>query len=269
VTALAPSRPAWPTPWAEVNRTVERLRDGIAEVLGDRLVGLYLHGSLALGDFYPPASDIDFHAATAGALDAPAVGRLAAMHAGFKSEGGWPARLEGVYLPVATLRRHDPSADPAPTVGVDWDLRPGRPGPTWVLDRWVTREHGVIVVGPDPRGLIDPIGPADLGAAVRATLLGFWAGILDDGADTGWLRPRNYQAFAILTMCRALHVLERGALVPKPVAAAWAMGRLAPPWPAQVERAMAWRADEQVDDRHLPETVAFVAHAVELARAAG
>jgi hypothetical protein len=269
VTALAPSRPAWPTPWPEVNRAVERLRDGIAELLGDRLVGLYLHGSLALGDFYPPASDIDFHAATAGALDAPAVDRLTAMHAGFKAEGGWPARLEGVYLPVAALRRHDPSGDPAPTVGVDWDLRPGRPGPTWVLDRWVTREHGVVVAGPDPRELIDPIGPADLRAAVRATLLGFWAGTLDDGADTGWLRPRNYQAFAILTMCRALYVLERGAVVPKPEAAAWAMGHLSPPWPAQVERALAWRADEQVDDRHLPDTLRFVAHAVGLARAAG
>jgi hypothetical protein len=264
---LARSRPAWPTPWPEVNRAVERLRDGAAGALGDRLVGLYLHGSLALGDFFPPASDIDFHAATAGPLDAPAVAHLAAMHAGFKAEGGWPARLEGVYFPVEALRRHDPSGDPAPTVGVDWELGPGRPGPTWVLDRWVTREHGVIIFGPDPCELIDPIGPTDLRAAVLAALLGDWGSQLKEGADTGWLRPRNYQAFAILTMCRALHVLERGAVVPKPEAAAWAMGHLPPPWPAQVERALAWRADEQVDDRDLPETLGFIAHAVDLASA--
>ena len=264
-----PSRPPWPTPWPEVNRAVERLRDGAGEVLGDRLVGLYLHGSLALGDFYPPASDIDFHAATAGVLDAPAVERLAAMHAAFKAEGGWPARLEGVYFPLSALRRHDPSGDPAPTVGVDWDLRPGRPGPTWVLDRWVTHEHGVIVTGPDPRDLIDPIGPGDLRAAVLAALLGDWANQLAEGADTGWLRPRNYQAFAILTMCRALHVLDQGAVVPKPEAASWAMGHLPPPWPAQVERALAWRADERADDQHLPETLRFIAHAVDLARSAG
>jgi hypothetical protein len=252
-----------------VNRTVERLRDGAAEALGDRLDGLYLHGSLALGDFYPPASDIDFHAATAGVLDAPAIGRLAAMHNAFKAEGGWPARLEGVYFPVAALRRHDPSGDPVPTVGVDWDLGPGRPGPTWVLDRWVTREHGVIVAGPDPRDLIDPITPADLRAAVLAALGGGWTRQLAEGADTGWLRPRNYQAFAILTMCRALHVLDRGAVVPKPEAAAWATGHLPPPWPAQVEWALAWRADEQVDDRHLPETLRLIADTVERARAAG
>jgi hypothetical protein len=70
-------------------------------------------------------------------------------------------------------------------------------------------------------------------------------------------------------MCRGLHVLDEGTVVPKAAAAAWAAGRLSPPWPALVERAMAWRADERVDDRHLPGTLRFVAHAVELARAAG
>ena len=127
----------------------------------------------------------------------------------------------------------------------------------------------MIVTGPDPRDLIDPITPAELRAAVLAALLGDWANQLAEGADTGWLRPRNYQAFAILTMCRALHVLERGAVVPKPEAAAWAIGHLPSPWPTQVEWALDWRADEQVDDRHLPATLRCIAHAVERARAAG
>jgi hypothetical protein len=261
--------PAWPTPWPEVNRAVERLRDGITGGLGDQLAGLYLHGSLALGDFYPPASDIDFHAVTPGVLDGPSVERLAAMHAAFKAEGGWPGRLEGVYFPLASLRRHDPSGAPVPTVGVDWDLAPGRPGPTWVLDRWVTREHGVVVAGPDPRELIDPIGPADLRAAVLGSLLGDWAAKVEEGADVGWLRPRNYQAFAVLTMCRDLYVLEHGAVVSKTAAATWAARRLGPPWGMLVERALAWRADERPDDRHLPETMRFVAHAVDLARSVG
>lgn len=260
-------RPPWPTPWPAVNRTVERLRDGVVEAVGDRLVGLYLHGSLAMGDFYPPASDIDFHAATAGVLDDPVLERLTALHTGFKAEGGWPARLEGVYLPVAALRRHDPSAGPAPTVGVDWDLRPGRPGPTWVLDRWVTRERGVVVTGPDPRELIDPVGPGQLRAAVLASMLDDWA--VRASGDATWLRPRNYQAFAVLTICRDLYVLDRGVLVSKPVAAAWARSRLGPPWAALVERSLRWRTDERVDDHGLGETLGFVLHALELARREG
>jgi len=265
----APARAAWPTPWPEVDRAAERLRDGIGEALGDRLVGLYLHGSLALGDFFPPASDLDFHAATAGPLDDPALARLGALHATFKREGGWVARFEGVYLPLAALRRQDPAGGRLPTVGTDWDFGLGPPGPTWVLDRWVTREHGAIVTGPDPRELIDPIGPGELRAAVLASLRGYWAGRVAEGADVAWLRPRNYQAFAILTMCRDLYLLEHGVLVSKPAAAAWAARRLGPPWPAMAARALAWRADKRPDDRHLPETLGLVAATVELARPTG
>ena len=144
----------------------------------------------------------------------------------------------------------------------------GRQGPTWVLDRWVAREHGLVVAGPDPRELIDPIGPGELRAAVLASMLGDWAGRLEPGADLAWLRPRNYQAFAVLTMCRDLYVLEHGVVVSKLVAAAWASRRLGSRWAALVERALGWRADERVDDRSLGETLAFVTHAVELARSA-
>ena len=265
----APARPSWPTPWPEVDRAVERLLDGIGEALGDQLVGLYLHGSLALGDFFPPASDVDFHVATAGALDPAAFERLGALHAAFKAEGGWVARLEGAYLPPAALRRLEPVGGRWPTVGSDWDFGLGRSGPTWVLDRWVTRERGVVVTGHDPRELIDPIGPGQLQAAVLASMLGDWAGRAGGDADVAWLRPRNYQAFAVLTMCRNLYVLERGVLVSKPVAAAWAARRLGSPWDAQVERALAWRADRRVDDRGLAGTLQLVGHAVELARSRG
>jgi Domain of unknown function (DUF4111) len=263
------TRPPWPTPWPEVNLATERLLAGIGEAVGDRLVGLYLHGSLALGDFYPPASDVDFHAATSEPLDDPALERLAAMHAALKAEGGWTARLEGVYLPLAALRRQDPAGDRWPTVGQDWDFGPGPSGPTWVLDRWVTRERGVVVTGPDPRELIDPIGPDELRAAVRASMLGHWVERAGEGADVAWLRPRGYQAFAILTMCRNLYALEHGVLVSKPAAAAWAARTLGPPWPAMATRALAWRPDERPDDAHLPETLRLVAAAVELARRAG
>ena len=247
---------------------MERLLEGVGDAVGGQLVGLYLHGSLALGDFFPSASDVDFHVATAGALGCEALERLGAMHAAFKAEGGWVARLEGVYLPPGPLRRLDPAAERCPTVGSDWDFGPGRPGPTWVLDRWVTREHGVVVTGPDPRELIDPIGPDELRAAVLASMLGDWAERAG-GGEVAWLRPRNYQAFAVLTMCRDLYVLERGVLTSKPAAAAWARARLGPPWAALVERALGWRADERVDDDSLAATLELVGHAVELARSRG
>jgi hypothetical protein len=66
-----------------------------------------------------------------------------------------------------------------------------------------------------------------------------------------------------------LYVLERGVLVSKPAAAAWARSWLGPPWAALVERALGWRADERVDDDSLAGTLELVGHAVELARSRG
>jgi hypothetical protein len=265
VTAAA--RPGWPTPWPDVDRAVERLLGGVEAAIGDDLVGLYLGGSLGLGDFDPASSDVDVLVATACALAGTAVERLRRLHGALHAEGGWAARLEVVYLPLATLRRYD-REDTAryPFGASDREFALGGQGPTWVLDRWVVREHGLAVVGPDPRELIDPIGPDELRAAVRASLADVW-GL--EGRDVAWLRPRNYQAFAVLSMCRDLYVLEHGVVVSKPVAAAWAARTLGPPWPAMAQRALAWRADQHLDDRHLPETLRLVAAAAELARPAG
>ena len=55
-----------PTPYAEANAAVEALLDGVKETLGEQMVGLYLYGSLASGDFDPQTSDIDFLVVTRG-----------------------------------------------------------------------------------------------------------------------------------------------------------------------------------------------------------
>jgi hypothetical protein len=260
-------RPAWPTSWPQVNRAVERLHDGAADALGDRLVGLYLGGSLALGGFDRGSSDVDVLVATARTTPAPMVERLGALHAALRAAGGWTARLEAVYLPVAALRRYDPADRRRYPIGAgDRELALRRQGPTWVLDRWIVREHGLVVAGPSPRTLIDPIAPAQLQTAARANLLKFWAGQLD-GPAPAWLRPRNYQAFAVLSLCRALYCLDHGEVVSKPAAAAWASRRFDPPWPELIARALTWRADPRPDDAGLADTLRLVADAVTRARA--
>jgi len=262
-------RPAWETLWPQVNRVVEGLRDRLGDTLGDQLVGVYLSGSLALGGFHPPSSDIDVLVATAGVLDEPVVGRLAELHATLRTAGGWATRLEVVYLPVATLRRHDPSDQRSyPIAASGRDLAHHRQSLGWVLDRWVAREHGLTVAGPHPSSLIDPIGPEELRAAVRGLLLSFWAGQLQ-GRPPAWLRPRSDQAFAVLSMCRARYCLEHGQVVSKPAAAAWASRRLGPPWPKLVARALGWRADQRPDDDGLGATLALVADTVTRAWMAG
>ena len=57
-----------PTPYPTVNALLDDLLTQARTVLGSELIGFYLDGSLALGDFDPETSDVDFIAAVARQL---------------------------------------------------------------------------------------------------------------------------------------------------------------------------------------------------------
>ncbi|WP_186445605.1 aminoglycoside adenylyltransferase domain-containing protein [Paenibacillus cremeus] len=54
----------------DIKQYVEQLVQQLKTILGDQLKGVYLHGSLAMGSYYCPKSDIDLIVVVAGKLDA-------------------------------------------------------------------------------------------------------------------------------------------------------------------------------------------------------
>src|SRR5262245_21711316 len=174
---------------------------------------MYLYGSLSLGDFDPASSDVDFLVVTAEDLPREALERLRQLHADLAASGlPYAARLEGSYIPRAALRHFDPSNARHPTIGTDWPFRVEEHGRNWILERAIVRERGVVVAGPSPATLIDPVSPEELRAAICEQILGVWRTRAD---DEDWLRPKAYQAFSVLTLCRALYALQHGSLVSK------------------------------------------------------
>ncbi|PZR67363.1 MAG: hypothetical protein DLM66_11615 [Candidatus Dormiibacter spiritus] len=222
---------------------------------------MYLHGSLATGDFDPAASDIDFLVVTKAELSRAVLARLREMHRQIGIGGTTYAnRLEGSYIPLKALRRYDNSNASHPSIGVDWEFGVGHHGPAWVLERHSLSRQGVVVSGPSPTMLIDSVSPRELRIAVTDLLRDFWQRQVD-GAD--WLRPRAYQAFATLTLCRALNMLECGTLVSKR-AVEWARQRLEMKWIPHLDRAWQWRHDHTEGD--MTETLEFLRYALAQSR---
>lgn len=226
-----------PTPYPEVNFVLQELLSGVQAVLGERFVGLYLYGSLSSGGFDPRRSDIDFVVATTGELPEAQVQGLEKLHEQLWATGlKWAAKLEGSYVPQGLLRRHDPASPPCPSVNEGkFYLVPL--GADWIIQRHILRESGVVVVGPGLRELVDPVSPDELRGAVGGVLREWWLPML---GRPDWLRRPDYQAFAVLTMCRALHTLHSGAIASKPESARWAQEMLGERWPGLIQQSLFW-----------------------------
>jgi hypothetical protein len=79
-----------------------------------------------------------------------------------------------------------------------------------------------------------------------------------------------YRAYATLSMCRALHALQHGTIVSKPVAARWAQETLGEPWAGLIGQALAWRPDAPAGDTlPLDETLAFIRYVLSSSGLAG
>jgi len=239
-----PGEAVHPTPYPDVNALLGTLLAGVRAILGDQFVGLYLHGSLAAGDF-GAGSDIDFAVVTANELPEETVRALGEMHARLRaSDTKWAAKLEGPYIPRQMLRRYHPAQTRCPWLGVDGHFAVEQLGPDWVLQSHVLREQGVAVTGPPPRTLIDPISPDDLRHAVRETLRLWWAPMLDDLARLQEY-VLVYQHYAVLTMCRMLYTLHHGTVASKSVAARWAQEELGERWGALITWALEGREGDR------------------------
>jgi predicted nucleotidyltransferase len=228
----------------EVNILLRELLDNVKIVLGNHFIGMYLFGSLTSGDF-DEHSDIDVLIVTDDEISADLFSALQTMHARIALiDSVWATQLEVSYIPRRALRRYDPSQALHPHLdrGKAQSLHVMQHDSDWVIQRYVVRERGVVLAGPDPQALIDQVSANDLRRAML-TLLWWPAQFLDDPAD---LDSRGYQSYIVFSVCRMLYTIEFGAVISKRDAARWAQGTLGERWIPLIERAWVGRQNPQL-----------------------
>lgn len=249
------------TGFPELDALLADLLAGQREALGDDFVGTYLTGSFAIGDA-DEWSDVDFLCVVERTPTKEQQMRLRELHARlFDRETPWAQHLEGSYAPRDELRV--PTADKwfyfdNGSIEPEWDTHCNTP-----VVRWTLRERPTILAGPDPRRLIDPVSPDTLRREARAAVADYarWAHEPQERFASGMSRWR--QPYLVLTLCRALHTVESGAVGSKRAAGVWALRTLPREWHDLIERALAdrphpWeRVHEEADAALAERTIAF------------
>ena len=243
------------TAYAEINDLLEDLLVQLHHVLDQKLIGVYLYGSLVWGDFDRESSDIDLVVATAADIVAQEFRDLDTMQLGFTEKyTHWDGRIEIAYVSTAALQTFKSHTYKLAVIspGEPFNIKESDPG--WLMNWYMVQEQGRTLFGPAPATLIDPISKQEFIQTVKqhAARWGEW--IYDS-------HSRPAQAYAILTMCRALYTCMHGVQVSKRKAAEWAAQEL-PEWSHLIQSALLWRAawrDDAVDHTAtFPETLRFV-----------
>ena len=234
-----------PTPFPEVNDVLQDLLKDVQQILDFHLVGMYLEGSLANGDF-DEDSDIDFVVVTDEDVSENIFSALYTMHEHFNLlDTKWSTNLEGSYISQYALRRYDPNRANHPNMerGFGERLKMVPHDETWNVHRYILRERGITITGPDPKTLIDPISPNELRQSMIPALYGRATQILNNPEE---IARQGYQSYTVLSLCRILYTLEFGDIVSKRKAARWVAEAQSVKWSTLIDRAWTGRHNPQL-----------------------
>jgi hypothetical protein len=242
--------------YPHINELTADLLTRMQAILGEKLVGLYFYGSITWGDFDEENSDIDMLAALQSDLTDAEIDSLKKMHEDFTNQHkSWYDRIEVQYLSISGLQTFKTQKTKMAVISPGENFHMVEAGKEWLMNWYFVQEYGVTFFGPSPKNLIEPITKAEFLQTVKEHAL-TWREYV-----TGTKHSRGFQAYAILTLCRALYAIKVGEQTSKQKAAFWAEKEL-PEWATLIQNALVWRKDfrnKNVDNESTyPQTEKFV-----------
>lgn len=255
-------------PYPELRGVLDAYATEVSAELADNLVGIYMLGSLAVGDF-DADSDVDFLVVTKTDITEPTSKRLQAIQEKIYAMDCYPAHhLEGSFISLDDLNNWT-------IVGQKelyyfdngWtDIEKSVHDNQWHV-RWILRERGVTLIGPKPIELVKAVPTEELRKEMKNSMrerMNEFEPCLD--------QPRCYsnsrfgQPHAVLTFCRMLQTLQMGKVESKKSAAEWAKGVVDARWHKLIDDALIEREGvrhmikikQRAEQSVLEETLAFM-----------
>jgi len=260
-------------PYPELRDVLNMFVDEISAELRENLVGIYLVGSIASGDF-DLDSDVDFLVVTNTELTEANMKALQDIQIKIHGFDCYPAKhLEGSYISISDLNDwstvgqkklyyfdNGSTAYEQSTHDNQWHVR------------WILRERGITLVGQKPETILKSIPLNEMFSEIKTTMLQVMKLFEDEiNRPLSFFNSKFGQSFAVLTYCRMLHILHTGTVQSKKAGVKWAKQFVEPKWVNIIDQA--WNEREGVrflvkirqraELTLLYETLDFIKYAVE------
>ena len=239
---------------------LHRFTEMSQDVLGENLVGVYLHGSLAMGGFNPAKSDLDLLVVVEDAVmdetkikflrqvvklneEAPAKGiEMSIVRRKYISPFVYPTPYE-LHFSVAHLRRfyEDPKAYVEQLRGTDKDL---------AAHFAIVHRFGVALYGPKAKEIFSQVPKADYADSIWYDVGGAKEEILEN------------PMYLTLNLCRALAYLKADLVLSKQTGGAWGLQNVPAEYHGLIRAALHSYETDQTMELDPAEAVGFAAYMI-------
>jgi predicted nucleotidyltransferase len=228
----------WATCPSEVRAQIDLLQERLQALLGANLVGLYLHGSLALGCFNPQSSDIDLLVVTVQSMSVEIKRDVVEL---LLHSSRMPYPIEISFLVERDMHpfrhplpydlhysedwRERYQADLASGVWTAWNNETRRDADL-AVNITVTRARGIILFGRPIKEVFPPVPTQDCAASILS--------------DFAWARERRATdpGYFVLNACRACAYLRDGVVLSKDEGGEWGLRELPQEYHALITQAL-------------------------------
>lgn len=241
------------TPHQHVNDVLFTLTTEISEILGNKVIGVYVFGSLSYDDFNARRSDIDLITITNGLLIDEELGRIKKLHLEIETKfSEWKERIECSYTPLEMFKNKLPTNLHRPYFGGSTFYPAATYGNEWLINNYLVYKYGITLIGPDIKEVIEPIALKDVKKASIQDLYKEWEPKINDEV---WLENSHYQSYLVLNLCRILHTVLNNEAGSKSVSAEWVKTKF-PQWKNLIETAESWEYGKDMNLQK--ETIEFI-----------
>lgn len=261
-------------PYLELRGVLEVFVTEVSAELAGNLYGIYMLGSLAVGDF-DLDSDVDFLVVTKNEITERTSKRLQVIQEKIYTMDCYPAHhLEGSFISIEDLNNWEIVGKKElyyfdnGSTKIEKSVHDNQ----WHV-RWILRERGVTLIGPKPQGFVFIVPPEILRDEMKLVMHERMQEF-EESLD----QPRCYsnsrlgQPFAVLTFCRMLQTLQTGKVESKKSAAKWAKGIVDARWHKLIEDAWFEREGvrhmvkikQRAEQSVLEETLEFMRYVVQI-----
>lgn len=194
---------------AEVKQLMGQYIAELKEIfLDEKIVGVYIYGSIALGAFHIETSDVDFVTVISDSVNEAEKQQLVELHKKLSSTLG--KRMDGMYIPLADLGKYNDEmneyvycAEGKADIGY-WDIN----AVTW----WTLKNQGITVIGKEAEDLPFQIKWDDVVNTMKYNVEHYWSEKVN--------RPylffiEEWVESAVVTMGRILYTLDHKTIVSK------------------------------------------------------